>query len=40
MLTVAAGGFRYIYLHGAALKNGTSRIRWMAFYEEFDLDDA
>lgn len=36
MLTVAAGGFRYIYLHGGALKHGSSRIRWMALYEEFD----
>lgn len=39
MLTVTQGGFRLIYLHGAALKNGTARIKSIGFYEEFDLDD-
>jgi hypothetical protein len=35
-----AGNLHFIHLHGAAMKNGTSRIRTIAFYEEFDLDNA
>lgn len=38
--TTLAGGLRFIYLHGAAMKNGTARIKLIAFYEEFDLDNA
>jgi hypothetical protein len=38
--TTLAGGFRFIHLHGAAMKNGTARIRSIGFYEEFDLDNA
>ena len=34
------GNLHFIYLHGATIKNGTSRIRSIAFYEEFDPDDA
>jgi hypothetical protein len=37
--TTLAGGFRFIYLHGAAMKNGTARIKSIGFYNEFDLDD-
>lgn len=37
--TSLAGGFRFIYLHGAAMKRGTARIKSIGFYEEFDLDD-
>jgi hypothetical protein len=35
-----AGNLHFIHLHVAAMKNGTSRIRSIAFYEEFDLDNA
>lgn len=38
--TTLAGGFRFIYLHGKAMKNGNARINSIAFYEEFDPDDA
>ena len=37
--TMSAGGFRFIYLHGAAIRNGSARIKSIGFYEEFDLDD-
>lgn len=39
MLTTLAGGFRFIYLHGAAMKRGTARIKSIGFYEEFDLEN-
>jgi hypothetical protein len=37
---ILSGGFRDIYLHGAALHRGTAGIHSIGFYEEFDLDDA
>lgn len=37
--TALAGGFRFIYLHGAGMKNGSARMKSIGFYEEFDLDD-
>ena len=40
MSATFAGGFRFIYLHGAAMKNGTARINSIGFYQEFDLEDA
>ena len=40
VLAALKGGFRFIYLHGAAMKNGTARIRSIGFYEEFDMEDA
>jgi hypothetical protein len=40
MLTVLAGGLRFIYLHGAAMKNGFARIKSIGFYDDFDLDNA
>lgn len=36
---ILAGGFRFIYLHGAAMKHGSARIKSIGFYEEFDLDN-
>jgi hypothetical protein len=39
VLTSLSGGLRYIYLHGAAIKNGTARINSIGFYEEFDVED-
>jgi hypothetical protein len=38
--TMLGGGFRFIYLHGAAMKNGAARIKSIGFYDEFDLDNA
>ena len=38
--TMLAGRFRFIYLHGAAIKNGAARIKSISFYEEFDLENA
>jgi hypothetical protein len=40
MATTLAGGFRFIYLHGAAMKHGTARIKSIGFYEEFNLENA
>ena len=37
--TILAGGFRFIYLHGAAMKRGAARITWIAFYEELDSEE-
>jgi hypothetical protein len=34
-----AGGFRFIYLHGAAVRHGSARIRSIGFYDEFDPDE-
>lgn len=34
-----SGGFRFIYLHGAAMHRGSARISSISFYREFDLDD-
>lgn len=34
-----AGNLHFIHLHGVAMKHGTSRIRTIAFYEEFDMDN-
>jgi hypothetical protein len=39
VLTSLAGGLRFIYLHGAAIKHGTARITSIGFYEEFDPED-
>lgn len=39
LATILGGGFRFIYLHGAAMKNGTARIKSIGFYDEFDLDN-
>lgn len=38
--TALAGGFRFIYMHGAPVKNGSARIKSISFYEEFDLENA
>jgi hypothetical protein len=38
--TIRTGGFQFIYLHGAAMKYGSARIKSIGFYEEFDLDNA
>ena len=38
--TTLAGGFRFIYLHGAAMRNGSARIKSISFYEDFDLENA
>lgn len=40
VLASLTGGIRFIYLHGAAIKNGTARITYIGFYEEFDVEDA
>jgi hypothetical protein len=40
VLAAIAGGTRFIYLHGAALKHGSARISSTGFYEEFDPEDA
>jgi hypothetical protein len=40
VLASLAGGIRFIYLHGAAIKRGTARMTSIAFYEEFDIEDA
>lgn len=37
---ILAGGFRFIYLHGAAMRRGSARIRSISFYREFDPDEA
>lgn len=37
---ILTGGFRYIYLHGAAMYRGTARIHSIGFYEEFDIEEA
>lgn len=37
---ILAGGLRFIYLHGAAMRRGSARIRSIAFYQDFDPDEA
>lgn len=37
---ILSKGIRFIYLHGAAMFRGEARIRSIAFYDEFDPDDA
>ena len=39
VLASISGGFKFIYLHGSAIKHGTARIASIGFYQEFDLED-
>ncbi|HEX4737740.1 MAG TPA: hypothetical protein VH331_09270 [Allosphingosinicella sp.] len=37
---ILAGGLRFIYLHGAAMRHGSASIGSISFYQEFDRDEA
>ena len=38
-LMILSGAIKFIYLSGTPLKRGSSRIRYMAFWEEANPDD-
>jgi hypothetical protein len=35
---VLSGGYRFIYLAGEPVRNGTARIQFISFYHEYDVD--